>query len=181
MVLELTASVRDRWCPQERQTAPRRQTRFTYVDGPAHYLAQQVCATMQRGGWPSVVAYSLRSPQAHNRLYEAEQTNLDVWESPHVFGEAANVWHPSLQRQVSAEYWRAFQDAVYLVSRRYSVDIDSTSSGHLELADWRAQQPYLNSRPPHPAELQDRFRAVLPAVYRQYERSAAALKKSTIR
>lgn len=171
--------------PRERMQVPKRQTAYTYVDGPMYYLGQQIVKAMQDAGYPAKILWCYRSPEIQRGLYAQGRTapgrkvtNAKPWDSPHQYFEAVDIIHPSLGWQVSEDYWEALASCVRIVADKFGVELDHghtwrfRDSAHIQLKDWktvrdRHRRQVLDeglNRPPNEAELWFRFCEVLPSV-----------------
>ena len=168
---------------EDKSGDPHPQTRFTWTEGPMIYLGQQICKRMEKGGWPSRIAYGYRTPEHQNRLYNTRTpkgkrvTYAKAYQSPHNFFEAVDIVHKGKGWDAPKEYWEALAQCVRVVSQEYNVALvhghhwKMVDSAHIELADWREvrkrqqrlQRPHW---PPTKHELAERFEEVLPLVWR---------------
>ncbi|NHM20311.1 M15 family metallopeptidase [Tritonibacter mobilis] len=171
--------------PREKMQAPRRQSRYRYVDGPMYYLGQQIVKAMEDAGYPAKILYCYRSPEKQRELYSKGRTsagpkvtNARPWDSAHQYYEAVDIIHPSLGWNVTEEYWETLAACVRIVSEKFSVGLNHghrwkfRDSAHIELRDWRSvrerhRRNVLDQgepRPPNADELWYRFYEVLPDI-----------------
>lgn len=183
-IKSLFTSARERRYPQEKMQESKRQSRFTYTDGPMFFLGQQIVKAMQDAGYPAKISECYRSPERQAKLKAKGTSKAGPWKSPHQFLEAVDIIHPSKGWNVSQEYWDTLNACTLIVEEKYGVDIVSGydwgwDMAHIELRDWRSVRDRLRTetlgamRPPNPAELWERFEQVLPKVAKQHKRSAA--------
>ena len=149
--------------PRERMQVPKRQTAYTYVDGPMYYLGQQIVKAMQDAGYPAKIHSCYRSPEIQRGLYAQGRTapgrkvtRAKPWESPHQYYEAVDIIHPSLAWDVSGDYWEALASCVRIVGDKFSVELQHghdwdgdgvpvhlddderlRDSAHIQLKDWK--------------------------------------------
>lgn len=190
---ELVAAAVAKQFPHQKMQVPKRQTAFTYSDGPMYYLGQQIVKAMEDAGYPAKILYCYRTPEHQAQLYAkgrtapgSRVTSAPPWSSPHQYFEAVDIIHPSLAWGVTEEYWSALAACVSIVAEKFDVrlrhghdwdgdgipvhldpDERFRDSAHIELADWREVQ---TKRKPSPAELWARFQQVLPAEAKRLER-----------
>jgi len=187
---EVTDAVKAMY-PHEKMQEPKRQSRYTYVDGPMYYLGQQIVKAMQDAGYPAKILYCYRSAWKQNELYVKGRTapgpkvtNAAPWQSAHQYYEAVDIIHPSRGWDVSERYWEALASCVRIVSEKFGVELNHghywkfRDSAHIELRDWRLVRDRHKRnvhdqgdlRPPNRDELWWRFYEVLPDVVRsQYQ------------
>jgi len=167
----------------------KRQTRYTYTDGPMYYLGQQIVKFMQDAGYPAKILYCYRSPEKQAELYAKGRTapgrkvtNAQPWQSAHQFYEAVDIIHPKLAWAVSETYWDTLASCVEVVSDRFAVKLNHghtwrfRDSAHIEMPDWRIIQGIHRRewekgkpmRPPNEFELFQRFKEVLPKVIKEW-------------
>lgn len=188
-VKELTKAAKYAQHPREKMQEPKRQTRYTYNQGPMYYLGQQIVKAMQDAGYPAKILYCYRSPEHQHRLYQKGRshggkivTNANAWQSPHQYSEAVDIIHPSKAWDVSETYWETLASVVRITEEKYGVQLTHghywkfRDSAHIELSDWKkVKNQYTDRRnhgdynPPTKGELWLRFEEVLPAVARAYK------------
>lgn len=160
---ELVSEAVRKQFPREKMQVPKRQTAFTYVEGPMNYLGQQIVKAMEDAGYPAKILYCYRSPEIQRGLYAKGRTtggrrvtNAKPWESPHQYYEAVDIIHPALAWRVSDKYWDTLAACVRIVAEKYGVNLKHghdwdgdgipvrddpdeqfQDSAHIELADWR--------------------------------------------
>lgn len=173
----------------ERYQVEKRQSRFTYTDGPMKFLGQQIVKRMEDSGFPAMIHTCYRSPQEQARLYAKGRsasgrivTKAKPWSSAHQLWEAVDIVHPELFWNASPEYWDTLAACVRAVSEQYGVKLNHghnwrfVDSAHIEIQNWRIfkedhrERCNGSLRPLSAVELWDRFREVLPAVSRAYLR-----------
>lgn len=172
--------------PTERYQVEKRQTRFTYTDGPMYFLAQQIVKAMQDAGYPAEIHECHRPGARQHELWAKGRftagpkvTNARAYESAHQYWEGVDIIHPERGWNVGPDYWDILAVCVETVSLKYGVVLEHghtwkfTDSAHIELADWRKRRRELEQRhgermDPTKAELWERFREVLPQVARRY-------------
>lgn len=132
--------------PNEKMQTPKRQTHYTYTDGPMVYLGQQIVKSMEDAGYPAKIHCSWRSPEEQQLVFNKGRSKARPWQSPHQFFEAVDIVHPSLYWAVSPSYWETLAACVELIALKYDVDLvhghhwKFTDSAHIELKDWRTQR-----------------------------------------
>lgn len=160
---ELMEAARKEQTPHVKMQVSKRQTRYSYSDGPTHYLAQQVVKLMEDAGFPSKIVYVYRSPEKQAQLYAQGRTapgpvvtRAKPWSSAHQLADAADICHLSLGWEVPEEYWDTLAACIRTVEERYGVDIihghdwddDGVpvhmdpderfrDSAHFQLKDWK--------------------------------------------
>ncbi len=182
-----------RWLyPREKMQVPKRQTAYTYLDGPMIFLGRQIVKGMEDAGYPAKILYGYRSPEGQAELYAKGRTKsgnivtkAKPYQSPHQYYEAVDIVHPSKFWDVSEAYWDTLASVVRIVAEKYGVELnhghhwDFRDSAHIELKDWRlvrerikvaTTREGLPMRPPTRQELGERFHEVLPKVAKAYER-----------
>lgn len=187
---ELMKAARKEQVPHEKVQVPKRQTRFSYKDGPAYFLGQQVVKLMEDAGYPAKILYCYRSPSKQEELYAKGRTKpggivtkARAYQSAHQFMEACDIIHPSKGWDVSEDYWETLAACIRTVAEKYGVEINHghywkfRDSAHFELSDWKKQkellEPILSASKlldptPTEAQLWVRFCDVLPDVARSY-------------
>lgn len=164
--------------PEDRQRyqVAKRQTRYTYNQGPMYYLGQQIVKRMQDAGWPAKIYYSYRTPQEQARLYAKGRTtkgpkvtDARPYQSPHNYYEAVDIVHSDLYWNAPREFWDTLQAVAKVVQEEYDctfkMGADWGDYAHIELKDWRTVRDATGKRPPTPKELDHRFEQVLPKVW----------------
>lgn len=188
---DLTDAVRQMHAPPaqpDRIQARKKQTRYTYTDGPMFYLGQQIVRKMQDAGHPAKIVECFRSFERQEELYERRPrvTNAPPGESAHQYYEAVDIVHETKGWDVGQEFWEALASAVRTVAEEHGVVLvhghywKFVDSAHIEMADWKrvrnryreredggALSPY---RPPTESELRRRFVEVLPKVWVQHQK-----------
>lgn len=161
----------------------KRQTRFSYNEGPMLFIGQQIVKRMQDAGWPSKIYYHYRSPELQDKLYAkgrtvngARVTDARAYQSPHNYYEAVDIVHEALFWKAPVEYWTTLQQVSRVVQEELDVFLkmgaDWGDFAHIELYDWRNVRDAVGKRSPTPKELAQRFEDVLPAIWRQRPHSA---------
>ncbi|WP_282127563.1 hypothetical protein [Roseobacter litoralis] len=184
MALDLMKNARDAIFRYEKMQAPKRQTRFTYRDGPMVFLGQQIVKAMQDAGYPAMIAETYVSPITQNIRYVTGKSPHKAWNSPYQFLEAVSIMHPSKFKDVSDEYWETLSACVHIVSNRFNVEliagVDSHADpSHIERRDWTHtrddifQKTNGEMRPPTPVELWALFLEILPTQAKAHMRSMA--------
>lgn len=143
------AEVMSRLFPRERGQEPRKQTRYTYTDGPMIYLGQQIVRHMQDAGYPSKIIFGYRPPEVQAELYAKGRTEPGTivtkappWSSPHQYYEAVDIVHKSKGWEVSEDYWETLAACVEVVSENYGVALTHghtwafRDSAHIQMGDW---------------------------------------------
>lgn len=182
LVTSLRQAALRRKYDRERMQESKRQSRFTYRDGPMIFLAQQIVKAMQDAGYPATIFNSYRSPEQQNREYLEGDSKAKAWQSPHQFLEAVDIVHPGKFWNVSEDYWETLHACGKIVEERFGVDLVfgydwGWDKAHIELADWKSVARDISEktngvmRPPTPKELWQRFEAVLPRVAKQHRKS----------
>ena len=181
----LMEAAHDYHFPREAGQVNRRQTAYTYTDGPMMYLGQQIVKQMQDAGYPAKILYCHRSAEIQAGLYAQGRTapgpkvtNARPWQSAHQYYEAVDIIHPSKGWNVSEGYWETLAACVRNVAEKFNVDLNHghhwrfRDSAHIELSNWRSvKRAHLSRvdgegqrRPPNADELWARFEEVLPDV-----------------
>lgn len=177
--------------PRERMQVNKRQTRYTYLEGPMKFLGQQIVKSMEDAGYPALIHCCYRSPEAQMEAYGRGVSRAKAWQSPHQFMEAVDIVHPTLFWNVSADYWEQLAVCTRIVAEKFNVDLTGGFDwgwdlAHIEIRDWRSlkddpdwlefKREELRSvqegtpAPQVPLEaLQRRFQEVLPSVWSQYQ------------
>lgn len=177
----------------ERYQVDKRQTRFTYVNGPMFFLGQKIVKAMEDAGYPAKISECYRSPERQQELYAKGRTSPGpvvtkalAFQSAHQFWEAVDIIHPERGWDVTPEYWETLAACVRIVADRFGVSLNHghywsfKDSAHIELADWKSQKALLKAgnggvnRVPSVEQLWLRFHYVLPSVAKQYERKNGA-------
>lgn len=169
--------------PRLKYQAEKRQTRYTYTDGPMIYLGQQIVKKMQDAGYPSKIFYGYRSAELQLALYNKRPkvTNARPYESPHQYYEAVDIVHETLFWNAPPEYWETLSAVVQVVSKEFGVGLthghnwQMVDSAHIELSDWRFQKAKVGLQCPTQKQLADRFAEVLPRQWVAYSRRTAGL------
>ncbi|MBW4983474.1 M15 family metallopeptidase [Mameliella sp. CS4] len=177
----------------ERYQVDKRQTRFTYVNGPMFFLGQKIVKAMEDAGYPAKISECYRSPERQQELYAKGRvtggrkvTNALPFQSAHQFFEAVDIIHPERGWDVTPEYWETLAACVRIVADKFGVTLEHghywafVDSAHIELADWEDHRAMLKAdnggihRVPSASQLWARFNDVLPAVARDYTRRHGA-------
>lgn len=169
--------------PRVKFQAEKRQTRYTYTDGPMIYLGQQIVKKMQDAGYPSKIFYGYRSAELQQALYNKRPrvTYARPYESPHQYYEAVDIVHETLFWNAPPEYWETLSAVVEVVSKEFGVglshghDWKMVDSAHIELSDWRFQKARVGLQRPTPEQLRLRFAEVLPHQWSAFARRNAGL------
>jgi len=178
--------------PHEKMQVSKRQTRYTYTDGPMMFLGQQIVKSMEDAGFPAKIHCCYRSPEQQMDVYGRGNSRAKAWESPHQYMEAVDIVHPSLFWNVSADYWEQLAISTRIVAEKFGVDLTGGFDwgwdlAHIEIRDWRClkdEPDWLDFKreewrsvqegipvPEVPRDaLQRRFQEVLPSVWAQYLR-----------
>lgn len=179
-IKEMMRRARKWFWPREKMQVEKRQTRYTYVDGPMVYLGQQIIKAMEDAGYPAMIFESIRTPERQDQLRKDGKSNAGQWQSPHQYWEAVDIVHPSLYWSVSKDYWMALRAAVEVVEAKFNVKLVQGGrdwgwdEAHVQLADWRKAKRKHDERllengekrrPPNEAERAERFLLVLPQVW----------------
>lgn len=172
----LMAAARRARFRHEKMQTPKRQTRYTYVEGPMQFLGQQIVKSMEDAGYPAKVQECYRSPERQQRLLSLGEgvTKAGSFGSAHQYYEAVDIVHPSLFWNASSDYWEQLAVCVRIVADKYGVDLNHghhwrmVDSAHIQLRDWREFKAVVGKAKPSPEQLALRFQSVLPAVWAQY-------------
>lgn len=134
----------------ERGQAVRRQSRFSYSQGPMMFIGQQIVKAMQDAGYPAKILYCYRSPEHQQKLYDqGRKTKGDIvtrakpFQSAHQYYLAVDIIHPTLGWSVSEDYWDALASCVRIVSERFNFPLEHghtwsfRDSAHIEYKHWR--------------------------------------------
>ena len=169
----LMKAAREKAFPREKMQVEKRQTRYTYTDGPMYFLGQQIVKVMEDAGYPAMIHCCYRSPQLQQKWFDKGTSKARPWESPHQYWEAVDIVHPSLFWNVSSDYWEQLAVAVRIVAEKYGVELEHghhwkwVDSAHIELKDWRKVKRLVGDVHPTPQQLAERFQQVLPRVWAQ--------------
>lgn len=170
----LRQSFFDKANPTERGQVEKRQTRYDYRSGPMKFLGQQLVKTMEDSGFPAFIHCHFRTPQEQNQVYFLGNSRAKAWGSPHQFGEAVDIVHPSLYWHVTEEYWQTLQAAVGVVENKFNVKLVNGGrdwgwdSAHVQLSDWKQFKAEIGNNRPTQLQLDQRFADVLPNVWKRY-------------
>lgn len=165
----------------ERTQSPKKQTRYSYVDGPMNYLGQQIVRKMQDAGYPSRIHCCYRPAEEQLELVEKGRSKANPWASPHQYMEAVDIIHLTLGWNVTQDYWDTLASAARTVADEHNIRLElgydwGWDSAHIELKDFRTVRDKMwgKFRPSEAAtraHLQQRFKEVLPHVWKRYEKS----------
>tara|TARA_B110000908_G_C10263799_1_gene461651 strand:- start:3334 stop:3933 length:600 start_codon:yes stop_codon:yes gene_type:complete len=170
----LRQSFLDQRNPTERCQVEKRQTRYDYRSGPMKFLGQQLVKTMEDSGFPAFIHCHIRTPEEQNQVFFLGNSRAKAWGSPHQFGEAVDIVHPSFYWHVSPEYWETLQAAVGVVENKFSVKLIhgkrdwGWDSAHIQLADWKQFKAEIGNNRPTQTQLDQRFADVLPNVWKRF-------------
>lgn len=151
----------------QRRSPRKKQTRFTYVDGPVVFIAQQMVRLLQDAGWS----------------VEVIEHDYDDWRQGHpaVFGWAAFVGLKTRERPApESPYWQEVKAAAAVVSEKYGIELDlararfAPSAVQITYQHWRRWRDIEARRGPDKDDLKYRFKVVLPKVWKQYTKAKAA-------
>lgn len=178
-IQNMTQAVRDRLFPHLKMQVEKRQTRYNYRNGPMYYLGQQIVKAMEDAGYPAFIHCCYRPPEEQQAAFDRKASKARPFQSPHQYWEAVDIVHPSLFWNAPPDYWEALHDCARVVEERFGVTFEhgflwGWDSAHIELKDWRNIREKLGNKSPTEAQLDRRFREVLPDQWKQYERSAQA-------
>lgn len=182
MLKQYLERVRKENLPYEKMQVTKRQTRYTYTDGPMRFLAQQIVKGMEDAGYPAAIIGFYVSPNDQNRKYVLGQDPHRAFQSPFQYLEAAVINHPTITYEnTSIQYWETFEAVVQIVADKFGVRVNHgdhlEGMGYVELSDWRDFRDVIRKnndgvdRSPFPLELFQRFYEVLPGPAKQYART----------
>lgn len=164
-----------------RQTPRRKQTRYTYTEGPMFYLGQQIVRAMQDAGFPAKIHCCYRSPADQEKMFLRGVSKAHAGQSAHQYYMAVDIihahdgWPPG-----DDPFWEVLASCVEVVAERFHVALDHghhwswRDSAHIELEDWRALRD-LVALPPSKPQLAWLFETVLPGPWRQFQKSKASV------
>ena len=192
-IAELMAAARRARAPAVQSQAHKRQTRYTYTEGPMYFLGQQIVKAMQDAGYPAKIIECWRPPGRQHDLHASGRSKAEAWQSPHQYYEAVDIVHESMGWRVDLEFWETLASCVRIVAERYAVELVhghewGWDSAHVELKDWRTvrrrqhlawlDNPDVTTRQPTAADLWRRFEEVLPGVARQHKKTRSGKVQS---
>ncbi|WP_371168638.1 M15 family metallopeptidase [Aliiroseovarius sp. 2305UL8-7] len=101
--------------PRTNMQVEKRQTSYTYVDGPMMFLGQQIVKVMEDSGYPAKIFQCYRSPARQQELYDQGRTKpgkrvtkAKPFSSAHQYLEAVDIIHPSIGWPKREDpYWEA--------------------------------------------------------------------------
>ena len=171
-----------------RETVHKKQTRFTYSDGPILYVGQQIVRQMQESGHDAKIFEHFRTPERQAELLKQGATKAGPWDSAHQIGLAVDIidakrgWPP-----FDDPFWEALSVAVKIVGAKLGIDLEhgydwGWDAAHIELKHYRR---YRDAWKPHILSLdrvQDQmayvhaqqdalFAAELPTVWKQHRKA----------
>lgn len=142
-IQQLFQRAKNRLFPREKGPTHKRQTRYTYSQGPMFYIGQQIVRAMQDAGYPAKISECYRPPDRQNQLMAEGFSKARAWSSPHQFYEAVDIIHPSKGWNVSADYWEALATCVRNIEAKLGVELSHghywafVDSAHIQLLDWK--------------------------------------------
>lgn len=151
-IRELMARARAWLNPREKGQVQKRQTRYTYNQGPMYYLGQQIVKAMEDAGYPAKIIENYRTPERQSEVYEKGHSKAGPWQSPHQFYEAVDIVHPSLFWAVTPDYWETLATCVRIVAEKYDVQLTHghywtfKDSAHIQLKDWKVFREIVRQR-----------------------------------
>ncbi len=151
-IAEIMSRARSFFGKRDAGQARKRQTRYTYTDGPMYYLGQQIVRAMQDAGYPAKIVECYRPPTRQNDLFSLGRSKARGWESPHQFYEAVDIVHDTRGWDVGPEFWDTLASCVRIVAERFGVDLEHghfwtfKDSAHVELKDWRVFREVIRQR-----------------------------------
>lgn len=176
--------------PREKMQEPKRQTRYTYNQGPMYFLGQQIVKAMQDAGYPAKIIECYRPPERQDQLKAKGRSKAARWHSPHQYYEAVDIVHPTKYWDVTPDYWDKLAVCVRIVADKFGVDLEHghywrfTDSAHIEVKSWRdvrSRRCALKAvegrmRAPDEHDLWARFHELLPDIARRQDAMAKGPK-----
>ena len=170
-----------------RETVSKKQTRFTYTQGPMFYIGQQIVRQMQESGHPCKIFEHYRDASRQATLKAQGASNAGPLQSAHNIGLAVDIIHTTRGWPPFEDpFWEALRVAGDIVGEKYGIPLVfgydwGWDAAHIELKHYRR---YLNSWRPLLEPLDDAqrlafvqdhypslFHAELPSVWKQYLKS----------
>lgn len=166
--------------PQEEAQDVTKKTYLNAADGPMVWLGEQIIKRMEKAGYPSRIFIAYRSADQQNKEFAEGDSKARAYQSPHQFYEAVDIIHKTRAWNVSQDYWDTLASIVRVVEREYNIDLVhgydwGWDSAHIEIALWRQVPKRQLAKvgyhyPPSPWEREQRFKELLPAVYKSQHR-----------
>lgn len=147
------------------------------------FLADQIKKEMQRAGYNPKTFILYRSPLQQLEEFNEGDSRAKPYSSAHQYYAAVDIidtrwaWFGHEDAPDGTAFWDTLWDCVALVSEKYKVEFAprlSWDAAHVELKHWRTFRDQVGMREPSCHELDEYFARVLPAVWKQYQRSKAA-------
>lgn len=180
--LDLRKQALEKEVPRERGQQARKQTRYSYSNGPMYYLGQQIVRAMQDAGYPAHIWQCLRSAEKQQEYYLEGTSRARPFQSPHQYYEAVDILHPALMWKVGDDYWEALSACVEIVEEKFGVELVhgwrdwGWDGAHIQLKDWKRFRLKVGMQHPNQRQLRERFEEVLPKVWARYRLSGEGSK-----
>lgn len=161
----------------------KRITRMNYKEGPMGFLGDQIMKEMQRAGYAPRSFILYRSPTQQARELADGDSKAQPYSSAHQYYCAMDIidekwaWFADDAAPDGTAFWDTLWDCVEIVSEKFGVEFSQRldwDAAHVQLANWRTFRNQVGRREPTQPELDQWFAEVLPAVWKQYQRSLAA-------
>lgn len=159
----------------DRVTPRRKQTRYTYSDGPMVYLGQQIVRLMQDAGYPAKIYEAYRPPERQTALYVQNKTKAKAYQSPHQYYLAVDIIHASRGWPPKDDpFWPALAASVQVVEEKFDVALThgydwGWDYAHVELTDFRKWRDVIGQQPITSEMLDLMFATELPKVWKAYK------------
>lgn len=163
------------------ESGNKRQTRFSYSQGPIFYVGQQIVRAMQESGYPAKIHCCYRSAQTQAGLVEKGVSKARPFQSPHQYFLAVDIIHPEKGWNVEQAYWDQLKACGEVVSEKFDIPLEfgydwGWDMAHIEFLDFRVYREKMNQRArneglpgcvPSPLDLASWFEELLPRVWKQ--------------
>lgn len=140
------------------------------------YLGQQHLVLLQNSGWDAIIHTGYRSPEEQDAAHERGVSKAHAFRSPHQYFEAVDIVHKTLFWDPPPAFWDDLNAASQVIERKFKVSLTcgynwGWDMAHVELKDWHDFRDKIGKRVPTQAELDTRFKEVLPDVWKRHVQS----------
>lgn len=161
----------------DRVTPRRKQTRYTYTNGPMYFLGQQIVRAMQDAGYPAKIHTCYRSAEEQQVVYSSGKSFAKPYQSAHQYWLAVDIIHATKGWPETGDaFWEALAAAVRVVEEKFDVALTHGMTdwgwdyAHVEMTDFRQWREMIGKRHVDQDMLNVMFQEELPKVWKQYQK-----------
>lgn len=140
-----------------------------------YYLGQQIVRAMQQAGYDTRIHCCYRSPAEQDKVFQKGYSQVQAFGSAHQYLEAVDIIHRTRGWDMPPEFWDTLQACAQAVARKHKVSLTYghdwawKDSAHIQMTDWKTVKAKLGETVPSDYDLAQRFKEVLPKVWKQHE------------